>query len=258
MDKTLTVIQPTQAPTPPELLRLAIEKGLDMAQLEKLMDMQERWEKKEAKKAFFEALSRFQAMVPVLKKNRTANINSQKGNYSYNFSDLGSITEQVKKPLRACGLSYRWEFSETGEKLKVTCLLSHKDGHIETTSMEAFKDDTGGKNNIQQKGSAHTYLERYTLIGALGLSTAEDDNDGKTATDKKKPAAAQPKHRPDPEDPDYLIQWEQTLKEIKTRHELQAVFLKNKRAVESDQAIQKLFKDKEASLKAAAKPTSLP
>lgn len=243
-------------PSPQSLLKLAIEKGVDIQQLKELMDLQERWEKKEARKAFFEALSRFQTLVPVLKKNKTANINSQKGAYSYKFSDLGSITQQIRKPLHACGLSYRWEFSEAGEKLKVTCLLSHKDGHTEITSMEACKDDTGGKNAIQQKGSAHTYLERYTLIGALGLSTADEDNDGKSAANKK--AAAPPvKKGPNPADEDYLDQWKEVLVQVKKRPELTALYLKNKSIVDKNADIQKLFKNREADLP-PTKPTTLP
>jgi len=39
-------------------------------------------------------------------------------------------------------------------------------------------DKSGGKNDIQAIASSVTYLRRYTLTGALGISTCEDDNDG--------------------------------------------------------------------------------
>jgi hypothetical protein len=39
--------------------------------------------------------------------------------------------------------------------------------------------DTGGaKNAIQARASAKTYLERYTLLAATGLASANSDNDG--------------------------------------------------------------------------------
>lgn len=241
------------------LLEMAVAKGTDMEQLSKLMDLQERWEKKEAKKTFLEALSKFQQMVPVLKKTRTANIASQKGSYSYKFADLGSIAQQIKKPLHVCGLSYRWEFKEEADKMTVSCLLSHKDGHTEVTSMEAGKDDTGGKNAIQQKGSTHTYLERYTLIGALGLSTADEDNDGKGGPAANKRSSSSPypfkKQMPNATDPEYLEQWRDVVKQVKSRTELTTLYLKNKKTVDSDDAIKKVFKLREDELPRVQKQT---
>jgi hypothetical protein len=235
MSKDLIV---QEQPTPAHLMQIAIEKGVDIQQLEKLMDLQDRWEKKEARKAFLDALSRFQTIVPQLRKGKTAKIQSQKGFFSYKYADLGSITSSIKNALNECGLSYRWEFNETGEKMKVTCLISHRDGHSETTSMEAGRDSSGAKNDIQQKGSTHTYLQRYTLIGALGLSTADEDNDAKGAPQKEQT------------EEEYLDQWNQAVSQAKTRIELNTLYLKNKKTIEVDVNIQKMFKDRESVLKA--------
>ena len=43
---------PIQSVQPAELLRIAINNGADLDRLEKLMDMQERWEANEARKAY--------------------------------------------------------------------------------------------------------------------------------------------------------------------------------------------------------------
>lgn len=238
----------SRQPTPATLLEKAIEKGADITQLKELMDLQERWEKKEAKKSFLDALSLFQTMIPVLKKKRTAKINSQKGAYSYNYADLGSITQEIKKALHECGLSYRWEFAESNDKMRVTCFISHRDGHTEQTTMEAGKDTSGYKNDIQQKGSTQTYLQRYTLIGALGLSTAEDDTDGNFP---KKGG-----QNINPQDEEYLYQWQQSVDNTNSMTELTKLYLKNKRVVESDKSIQAIFKLREAQLK--EKGTTIP
>lgn len=58
------------------------------------------------------------------------------------------------------------------------CIISHVDGHDESTTMSAEADTSGNKNAIQSRGSSVTYLQRYTLIGALGISTADEDVDG--------------------------------------------------------------------------------
>ena len=54
----------------------------------------------------------------------------------------------------------------------MTCVLSHRDGHFEETTLTAGRDDSGKKNAIQQVGSTITYLQRYTLKAALGLAAA--------------------------------------------------------------------------------------
>jgi hypothetical protein len=227
--------------TPNNLLTMAVEKGCDTEQLKQLMDLQERWEKKEAKKMFLSAISKFQTIVPTLKKTKVANIKSQTGaSFSYKYADLGSIAQCIKSSLNECGLSYRWEFDEKDNKMKVSCLVSHFGGHTETTTMEGEKDSSGAKNGIQQKGSTHTYLQRYTLIGALGLSTAEEDNDGKS-----NPPAKDNKIT----DEEVIDKWKQVINQVKTQIELQALYLKNKKGVDTNDYVKAMFKEKEAALK---------
>jgi uncharacterized protein YyaL (SSP411 family) len=62
----------------------------------------------------------------------------------------------------------------------VTCVVSHRDGHFEETTLAAGRDESGNKNSIQAVGSTLTYLQRMTLKAALGLA-ASDDDDGTTA-----------------------------------------------------------------------------
>lgn len=229
---------------PLNLLELAINKNADITQLKELMDLQERWERNQAKKSFLAALSKFQTLVPVLKKGKTANVKMQNGGYfSYTYADLGSITQAIKEPLNECGLSFRWEFQEENGKMKVKCLVSHLDGHTETTSMEGAADNSGAKNSIQQKGSTHTYLQRYTLIGALGLSTADQDNDGKSNKPVKN------NEEPGLTEEEILNQWQQTINQVKTQIELSKMYLSNKKAIDGNKQIQAMMKAKETELK---------
>lgn len=230
------------APSPTTLLEMAIEKGADLEQLKQLMDLQERWEKKEAKKSFFDALTRFQSMVPAIRKTRTAKINSQKGSYSYKFADLGTIANSIKHSLNECGLSYRWEFEENGGKLKVTCYVSHRNGHTETSVMEAGMDNSGYKNDIQQKGSTQTYLQRYTLIGALGLSTADEDNDGRGHSEPSSGSL------PVQTEEEILQQWQQSVNAVTSRVELNGLYMKNRKAVDSNPKVQAIFKTRQEQL----------
>lgn len=167
-----------QATTPASLISQAIEKGLGVAELEKLMGLQERWEANQARKAFFLAFSKFQASAPDIRKTKEVAF----GDTRYKFAPLGDITRQLSESLQKAELSYRWEISDE-EKIKVTCLVSHVDGHTERTTMQADPDTSGKKNPIQARGSAIEYMKRYTLIGALGLATTDSDVDGQMPQD---------------------------------------------------------------------------
>src|SRR5690606_38108613 len=55
--------------TPSDMLMMAVQKGADMAQLEKLMELQERWQANQARKAFDEAIAAAKAKIkPIVKK----------------------------------------------------------------------------------------------------------------------------------------------------------------------------------------------
>lgn len=164
--------------TPDQLLTLAVSKDLDIEKLTKLVELQKAWNEEQARKAFFNALGEFQSRVPEIRKNKKVSYNTQSGKTEYNFAPLADIVRQIKDTCKECGLSYRWEINDTKEEIKVTCLVTHTDGHTERTTMTATPDNSGGKNSIQARGSSIEYLKRYTLIGALGISTADQDNDG--------------------------------------------------------------------------------
>jgi len=161
---------------PAQLLTLAVDKDLDIDKLSRLMELQKAWQTDQARKAFFSALSKFQSEVPEIRKSKAVAFNEVK----YNYAPLADVVRQIKESCRECGLSYRWEIKDTKEEISVTCLITHTDGHTEQTTMTASPDDSGKKNKIQQRGSSIEYLKRYTLIGALGLSTTDSDIDGYT------------------------------------------------------------------------------
>jgi hypothetical protein len=232
----------TDSAAPMQLLQMAVQNNFDIDKLKQLMDLQERWEKKEAKKSFLVALSKFQTIVPNLKKSKIAKVSmTSGGQFQYAYADLGSITKQIKQALNECGLSYRWEFAEEGSKMKVTCIVSHLDGHFEATTMEGGLDNSGAKNVIQQKGSTHTYLQRYTLIGALGLSTLDEDKDANTARPKPSSTGIT--------EEESLEQWRQVLSEVKNKTHLHSLYLQNKSVVDNNANIQALFKEKQAQFK---------
>lgn len=158
--------------TPMEMLSRALDRGADLTVLEKLMDLQERYEKNEARKAFDDAVASAKAQIKPVVKNRTGN-NSK-------YADLSAYAKEVDPILAKFGLSYRYR-SRQDDAIYITCILSHREGHCEETTLAGGADATGSKNAIQAIGSTVEYLKRYTLTLALGLSAAEADDDGQAA-----------------------------------------------------------------------------
>lgn len=186
MENSVAVTQTT----PAHLLNIAIEKGADLDKLEKLMDLQMRWEQNNARKAYHEAMAQFKANPPEIGKNRHVKYQTAKGTTEYNHADLFNVTEKISSELSKYGLSASWTTAQADKMISVTCKISHVQGHSESTTLSSSPDDSGGKNSIQAIGSAVTYLQRYTLLALTGLATREQDNDAQGAieyiTDKQK------------------------------------------------------------------------
>jgi hypothetical protein len=175
METQIEIKKQASLGTPADLISQAIDKGLGVDELGKLLDLQERWEANQARKAFFESFTNFQCDCPDLRKTKLVAFNTTQ----YKYAPLADITRQINPLLKKYELSYRWEIKDNATEITVTCLVSHIQGHTEKTSMMAAPDLSGAKNPIQGRGSAIEYLKRYTLIGALGLSTADSDIDGR-------------------------------------------------------------------------------
>lgn len=168
----------TQA-TPAEFISQAISQNLDIDKLERLLAMKERWDKDQARKAFFEALSSFQEECPDLRKTKPVSYNKTDAP-AYYYAPLSDIDRQIKPLLKKHGLSKRFEIAQDGDKIKgVTCIVTHKTGHSESTTVPVIADGSGGKNAIQAIGSGVQYGQRYSLIAALGITTADQDIDGR-------------------------------------------------------------------------------
>ena len=169
--------QELPAATPMELLRIAMSQNADIDKLAKLMELQERWEKNEAKKAFVRALSEFKSKPPEITKNRHVKF----GSTEFDHATLDHVTDQIGAALSEHGLSHTWSMRQENGAIYVTCTLTHKDGHSEDVTLSASADTSGSKNAIQAIGSTVTYLQRYTLLAATGLAARNTDDDGQQA-----------------------------------------------------------------------------
>lgn len=177
MPEEMVVMQPAQ-PTLMGLIDrlLTNDQNANMETVEKMLAMQERWEQREAMKAFNVAFAAFQAESVTIVKNVTVTDGPLKNKkYADKFGVVNAITGAMSKH----GLSRSWKLTKDEPQwMEVTCTLKHVLGHSETASMGSAPDAGPGRNAIQARSSANSYLERITLLAITGLAAADEDNDG--------------------------------------------------------------------------------
>jgi len=176
MAKNLKTVEPTELATPQAAnpMQAAIQAGASPAELLQFMELQERWEANEARKAYTAAMTQFRADCPTILKTEKA--------HNSTYAGLAGTLSQIKTLMSGCGFSHSWRTQQDGNGITVTCVITHSQGHSEETSLTAPPDTSGSKNNIQALGSTCSYLERYTLVAALGLTSSDSiDDDGQAA-----------------------------------------------------------------------------
>ena len=161
---------------PSALIQLAVQNNTDLDKLERLLNLKMKYEDNEAKKAYTISMARFKENPPKVTKDKD---NKQ---YNSKYTSLNNLVNTVSPELSKHGLSASWDIEQNGT-IKVTCKLTHKQGHSETASMSASADGSGSKNAIQQIKSTITYLKGVTFESILGLasSDANVDDDGNSS-----------------------------------------------------------------------------
>lgn len=156
--------------------RVVMSADADLDKLERMLAMKERMDAQNASRSYAAALSAARAEIPPIIKDATVDFTSNKGRTHYKHETLAGIAKQIDPVLSKHGLSYRFRTDQGNGGVRVTCIVQHRDGHSEETSLSGAPDGSGSKNGFQAVGSAVTYLQRYTLKAALGLSAEVDDD----------------------------------------------------------------------------------
>lgn len=182
---TVAKIEPQeQAPAPMSetaalismIERAAVNPAVDVEKFARLLELREKAEASFARKAFNNAVALAKGEIGPIVKDKAVDFTTQKGRTNYKYEGFDTIARAVDPILNAHGLSYRFRASQDGNKVAVTCILAHRDGYCEETTLSVAEDHSGNKNAIQAIGSAATYLQRYTLKLALGLAASLDDD----------------------------------------------------------------------------------
>lgn len=177
MSTELLVPEKSSEITPLGIIEMAITRpDLDADKLMKLLDLQERWQATEARKAYNVAFSEFKSEAVTIAKNTDVKAGPLAGT---KYANLFDVVKAVIPALSKHGLSHSWKLTKDEKGwMEVTCTIRHILGHSESVSMGGEPDTGPGRNAIQARGSAKSYLERYTLLAATGMAASDGDNDG--------------------------------------------------------------------------------
>lgn len=172
MDETREVVKREDA-----LLSLAIEKGMDTATLEKLIELRNAEIARQSKAVFDEKFSAMQAeFVPVGKSAKATDAN---GRTLYSYCPIEVILAMAAPIMARHGFSYRWtEEALANKEKRINCIVSGW-GHSETGYVDIpfMEPSSRATNAVQMRGSATTYGKRYSFLNATGIIVSGEDND---------------------------------------------------------------------------------
>lgn len=175
---------PNTAPDPfvQMIERVAVNPDVDVAKLEKLLDMQERILRHTAEAAFNAAFAEMQASLPeVAERGKTDRTH---------YATLEDIIQAVRPVLAAHGFALSHETEWPDDKhVRVIGILTHRAGHSRRSVFLAAADASGSKNAIQALGSSISYGRRYTTADLLNIATRKQDDDGEGSVRARQPEA---------------------------------------------------------------------
>lgn len=175
---------PQQFHSPAALMMQAAQSGMSPETIEKMMDLQLRFEAEQARRAYVDDFSKFAAERPSVTKNKQVGFESRRtgGSTSYKHETLDNLVDTVGPVLARHGFAHSWNTVQNQGRITVTCTLTHRLGHKESVTMDASPDTSGTKNAIQSVASAITFLQRYTFRAVTGVATTDEyDDDGRGA-----------------------------------------------------------------------------
>lgn len=176
------------ATVPPEAVtmlsviqRAASDPNCDIDKMERLMQMHERMQARQAEASFATDLAAMQTELPSVGERGQAKVNGQ---VRYTFALWEDLNAAIKPVLSRFGfaLSFRTDFANG---IEVTGVLSHRGGHSERTSIRLPADHSGSKNDVQAVASSVSYGKRYTAGALLNLTSHGEDDDAFRAAEAR-------------------------------------------------------------------------
>lgn len=121
---------------------------------------------------FFEALISAKLEFPPIVKNRVARVQKGQSVYTYRYSNLADVMDQIDPIMRKHKLAH--VTMPMGNRVYVRVVHQPSKQWIEGVLPLALPDHG---SDVQRMGSSLTYTERYLLCRLLGIVAADDEDD---------------------------------------------------------------------------------
>ncbi len=158
--------------------RAASDPGVDITKMERLMEMYERVQAKNAEAAFNAAMTKAQSEMGRIAADAE---NKQTRSHYATYAKLDKVLRPIYTS-NGFALSFDEGESEAETSL-VLCYVSHKDGHSKVYRKKMAADGKGAKGGdvmtkTHASGAAMSYGMRYLLKGIFNVAIGEEDKDG--------------------------------------------------------------------------------
>lgn len=160
-----------------KVILAALEKGVPIDVMERVFALREKLKDEFAKAQFHKDMALAQSDMPVIEKTKEGG-KTKSGHVAYKYAELGEIAKAVQPHIHKHGFSYsiRAEVNEKG--VKATCIVYHKFGHSEESSVEfPLTTKTEIMSAPQVVAATMTFAKRYAFVNAFGIMTAEEDKE---------------------------------------------------------------------------------
>lgn len=158
--------------------RVATNPNASIETLERLLDMQERVQATRAVAAFNTDLAAMQPKLPIIAERGGIQNTAKVVQSTYALWE--DINEAIRPFLAEHGFALTFRVDRREGLVRVTGILSHREGHSTETTLELPVDSSGSKNAVQAIGSSTSYGQRYTAKLLLNLTSRGEDDDGKS------------------------------------------------------------------------------
>lgn len=155
--------------------RAARDPSVDVDKMERLMQMHERIQARQAKAAYNAALAELQPELPIITEKGEINHN---GRLISKYALWEDVVQAITPALAAHGFALSFRIGRDGDRQIIKGILSHRGGHSEETEMSLPLDMSGAKNAVQGVGSTVSYGKRYVTQALLNLVSRGEDDDG--------------------------------------------------------------------------------
>jgi hypothetical protein len=185
--------------------RAARDPSVDIDKMERLFRMKLDMEARAAKASYLSALAEMQPKLPIITKHGVIGMNEKddrgaktgKQVAMTKYARWEDVVEGITPILAEHGFSLSFRIAQpTPDRVAVSGVLGHRDGHSEETTISLPIDTSGAKNNVQGWGSSTSYGKRYTSFALLNISARGEDDDGNGAGDDGDIEALAPKNAP--------------------------------------------------------------